>query len=180
MRIANVRGVVLRSAVATAMTAGLLVATPAEAADIPAYGTITITNDGLGAVPAWTYDPQLWDCRTEVSGPFNAPSAVTVTCYARVAEGLSFNCPLMILTAHTKGLAARAGGRARCTSSLDTGVISGVNTAQRTGSLGHAGSIACTAYTNAVALIPPYTVSCSEPGLPTFVASPAAAGLAAG
>ncbi|MDQ1711321.1 MAG: hypothetical protein QOE45_771 [Frankiaceae bacterium] len=160
-------------AAAVVVAAGLL-APPAQAADIPAYGSITISDDGTGFVPVWTYDPALWDCSTEVVGPFQAPSAVTVTCRAPgLAEQSAFGCPLMILTTHTSGLAARAGGRAECTTSIDTGVISGVNTAVRSGNLGHAEAITCTAYTNSVALIPPYSVTCNEPGLPTLDAAPA-------
>lgn len=143
--------------------------TPAHATDVPAYGSITITNQGTGVAAEWTYDPQLWDCGTDIVGPFNAPTSVIVTCVAKTQESpVDFTCPLMVLTVHTQGLAARAGGRAKCTGTLDTGVISGINSAQRNGNLGRAAAVTCTAYTNSVALIPPYTVTCAEPGLPTL------------
>ncbi|HWL34856.1 MAG TPA: hypothetical protein VNQ77_01560 [Frankiaceae bacterium] len=142
------------------------IGTPAQAVDVPAYGVITITDDGTGFVPAWTYDPALWSCSTEVEGQFNAPTAVIVTC--RASEGMSFICPRMVLTTHTAGFVARAGGRATCTyDSLDTGIISGFNAAQRTGDLGRALWVKCAAYSD-IPLIPPYTVTCNEPGLPTL------------
>jgi hypothetical protein len=148
-------------------TAGVVaIGTPAQAVDVPAYGIITITNQGTGFNATWTYDPALWLCGTTVEGQFNAPTAVIVRC--RASEGMSFNCPRMILTVHTEGLAARAGGRATCTyNSLDTGIISGINTAQMTGDLGQALWVECTAYSD-IALLPPYTVTCNEPGLPTL------------
>ena len=95
---------------------------------------------------------------------FNAPTAVTATCTAN--QDASFSCPLMILTTHT-ALSGRAGGYAQCTNSLDTGIISGTNTAQRTGNLGRAFSIICEAYSDSIPLVPEYNVTCSEPGLPT-------------
>jgi hypothetical protein len=152
-------------AVATATV--VAIGAPAQAVDVPAYGVITITNQGTGFVPpTWTYDPAFWACNTTVEGQFNLPTAITVKC--RASEGMSFNCPRMILTVHTEGLASRAGGRAGCTYNyLDTGIISGVNTAQLTGDLGHALWVECTAYSD-TPLIPPYTVTCNEPGLPTL------------
>jgi hypothetical protein len=145
----------------------VVIGTPAHAVDVPAYGVITITDPGMGTgfTTTWTYDPAFWSCNTVVDGQFNLPTAVTVNC--RASEGMSFNCPRMILTTHTEGLASRAGGRAACTFSLDTGIISGANTAQRTGDLGHAAWVSCTAYSD-TPLIPPYTVTCNEPGLPTL------------
>lgn len=142
-------------------------ATPAEAASVPAYGTIRIANDGAGLTPTWTYDPVTWRCQTEVDGLYHAPSAVTVTCrYVMEDGGSPFFCPLMVLTDRTSGATARAGGRATCTTSIDTGVISGVDTATRQGHLGHAYTITCTAYVGSLTLVPPYEVTCSEPGLP--------------
>lgn len=141
------------------------------AAVVPAYGAITIADDGTGFTVATTYDPVLWDCRTEVEGQFNAPTAVKVTCTPNDQEGQEFNCPLMVLTTTTGGLGARAGGRAACTGSLDTGIISGANTAQRTGNLGNAYRVLCRAYGPGGLegiLIPPYAVKCAEPGLPTL------------
>jgi hypothetical protein len=142
-------------------------AAPAEAATVPAYGAIRIANDGLGAVPTWTYDPALWDCSTRFDGQFTAPSAVTVTCSPHDGDGEPlFHCPLMVLTVRTSGPAARAGGAASCTTGIDTGVISGVNAAAAYGNLGVADQITCTAYVDALVLAPPYEVTCSEPGLP--------------
>jgi hypothetical protein len=166
-RIAGTRRPIVSVLTTVAVAIAMAVADgrPAEAVDVPAYGIITITNHGTGFVPTWTYDPAFWLCTTEVQGQFNAPTAVVVTC--RASEGFSFSCPHMIVTTHTEGLAARAGGRATCTSTLDTGIISGVNTAEREGDLGHVFSVVCTAYSD-IPLIPPYTVTCNEPGLPTL------------
>ena len=142
-------------------------AAPADAATIPAYGTIRIADDGLGVQPTWTYDSLTWDCGTEIEGQFQAPTAVVVTCQWAAGDGETpFHCPLMLLTTRTSGLAARAGGAAECTSSITTGVISGVNVAQRSGNLGLAYQVTCTAYVNSLVLVPPYEVTCSEPGLP--------------
>ena len=156
-----------RATTATVLLTVLAVTTPARAAAIPAYGVITITNDGFGAVPTTTYDPATWTCSTEFFGQFNAPTAITVTCDP-IDQSATFVCPLMVVTTHTKGAAARAGGRASCTRSLDTGIVSGINTAQRRGDLGPVVVVTCTAYGDTVPLIPPYTVTCSEPGLPTL------------
>jgi hypothetical protein len=170
-RVQRVIRVVVSIATALAMaTVGTVaVATSAQATDlaaIPAYGVITIANDGTGAVPVWTYDAALWSCSTEIQGQYTAPTAVIVTC--RASEGTSFGCPLMILTTQTGGPAARAGGRVSCTyTTLDTGIIGGFNSAQRTGSLGRALWIECAAYSD-IPLIPPYAVTCNEPGPPTF------------
>ncbi len=155
--------------VMVAMT--LTSAAPATAAaDIPAYGTITIADDGLGFTVASTYDAAVWTCTTEVEGQFTAPTAVTVECDPN-EQIQTFNCPLMVLSVTTGGLGAQAGGRATCTSSLDTGIISGANNARRTGNLGHAYSVRCRAYGPGGLegiLVPPYTVKCAEPGLPTL------------
>jgi hypothetical protein len=146
------------------------VAAPARAADIPAYGVITIADSGTGFLPTWTYDPATWTCRTTVEGQFPAPTAVTVACDS--TQDLSFACPLMVLTTHTGSPAARAGGQATCQAwsgtsrSLDTGMVSGENTALRSGDLGGAASVECRAYGGGVPMIPPYAVTCNEPGLP--------------
>ena len=151
--------------------AGLLTAlfpgAGAHAIDVPAYGVITISNDGLGVTAQWTYDPAFWFCYTQITGPFHAPTLVTVTCLP--AQGGSFVCPLMVLTTQTSGLAARAGGRARCTTTVETPIISGINSAQRTGNLGRVVSLECSAYGGEYPLVPPYTVSCTQPGLPENV-----------
>ena len=149
-----------------AMALALATTTPAHAVDVPAYGLITISNSGTGFVVAATYDDSVsWSCETTVQGQFTAPTAIIETCFAY--QGTSFTCPLMVLTVHTGAPVSRAGGRASCTSQLDTGIISGANSAQRTGDLGRALKIVCTAYGGSVPLVPPYTVTCDEPGLPT-------------
>lgn len=150
-----------------AMVAALVAATvstavPAQAVDVPAYGVITITSDGVGVVPTWTYDPALWACRTDVVGNFFAPTEVTVTCDAD--QGQSFICPVMILTTQTRG--GRAGGSASCTGSLDTGIVSGIDQRTARGNLGRAYSVRCRAYGGGLPMTPPYTITCSEPGLP--------------
>ena len=142
-----------------------LLAAPAEATDVPAYGSITISNPGTGFTVQSTYDPVLWGCSTTVYGQFTAPLEIDVSCAAPFQEGDRMVCPLMILTVHT-AVAGRAGGRAYCSGGLDTGIISGSNTAQRTGNLGVARSVTCIAYGGGVPLVPPYTVTCNEPGLP--------------
>ena len=155
----------LLAALVTAATPG----TSARAAlEVPAYGVITITNDGLGAVPVWTYDSELWSCRTEILGPYLAPREVAVSCTP--AQGLRFACPLMVLTVQTRGAGARAGGHASCTYTLDTGVLHGVATARLSGNLGPVRVLRCSAYSVDVPLVPPYTVTCGEPGLPTVAA----------
>lgn len=150
------------------LCAALLViapATPATAADIPAYGVITIADHGLGAVPTWTYDPALWTCSTTIDGAYLAPSAITVTCDSNL-EVSPFGCPLMVLTVETYLPTSHAGGRASCTRTLDTGMVSGTNTARVTGNLGRANVIVCRAYGRGYPLLPPYSVTCAEPGLP--------------
>ena len=158
------RGASGRLIMAASLTSALLVsAAPAHAVDVPAYGTITITNDGLGAVPTWTYDPALWSCRTEFTGVYVAPTVVTVTCVAY--QSSAFVCPLMVLTTSTRG--GRAGGSASCTTSIDTGMVRGFDSRTVSGNLGRAYRVRCQAYGDeAGGLIPPYTVTCAEPGLP--------------
>src|SRR3954462_3092744 len=97
-RFAGTRRLIVSAVTTVAVAMAMTVAdgTPAQAVDVPAYGIITISNQGLGFGPTWTYDPAFWLCTTEVQGQFNAPTAVVVTC--RAYEGFSFNCPHMILT----------------------------------------------------------------------------------
>lgn len=137
----------------------------ARAVTVPAYGTITIRNPGLGPQVTSTYDKAFWDCKTEIDGLFDAPEAVHVRC-TPLQTGISFGCPFMVVTVVTGTSASQAGGKATCTSSIDTGVISGVNTARVFGDLGAAPSVTCTAYVNDLTLIPPYDVTCFDPGLP--------------
>ena len=147
------------------LPAVLLGPAPAGATTVPAYGTITIRNAGLRPEIVSTYDRTFWDCDTTFDGLFDAPVAVTVTC-TPLQTGISFGCPFMVVTVVTGTSASQAGGKATCTSSIDTGVISGVNTARVFGDLGAAPSVTCTAYVNDLTLIPPYDVTCFDPGLP--------------
>lgn len=158
-----------RAATAAFLLALLQPVAPAEAAVLPAYGTITIRDDGLGvgAKLVWTYDDALWSCGTESDGPWYAPLSHLVRCTARLAEGgPTFACPLMVLTARA-GLGGRAGGRASCTRTLDTSVVTDESHEVRYGNLGAAPSVECAAYGGGLPLRPPYAVTCAEPGAPT-------------
>ena len=153
-RLAGGAALVLLSALAPA----------AHAVDVPAYGVITITDAGTGPHVSWTYDGVL-DCRSGVQGPGGVPQVIKVSCYAGQSVA-TFNCPNMILTTTTNG-GGVAGGRATCGTTFDTGVVAN-STATRSGNLGHVYyTIECTAYVDAGVLVPPYTVTCDEPGLPT-------------
>jgi hypothetical protein len=152
----------VRSGVAVAILATTFVGMPAATAqtDVPAYGSITISDQGLGPRTTWTYD-DLLDCGSTSDGPRGVPQIITVTCYADQSP-LSFSCPLMIVTRTTSTV---VGARATCGSTLDMGVgTSGVALAN----LGHVSfAIICEAYVDVGVLVPPYSVTCNEPGLPT-------------
>ena len=108
------------------------------------------------------------NCSFTTSGLSGLPTSATVSCAVPVegGTGLSFSCPLMILT---RTAVAPVGGYAACGSSLSTGV--GTGTATTRGNLGRVESqITCGAYVNVGVLVPPYTVTCSEPGAPTVPA----------
>jgi hypothetical protein len=129
-------------------------------ADVPAYGTITIADAGLGPRATWTYDGVL-DCRFTTAGPAGVVSRATVTCWTTELTP-SLNCSLMVLQRSGIGV---AGGRATCDTTIDTGVTT--NNVVTTGDLGHVYvAIICVAYVNNGVLVPPYSVSCTEPGLP--------------
>jgi hypothetical protein len=64
--------------------------------------------------------------------------------------------------------ASVVGARASCASTLDMGVGSSGSAAANLGLVDFA--IVCEAYSFAV-LVPPYTVSCNEPGLPNALAA---------
>ena len=155
-----------RVAAAAAVTAVTFVGMPgASAQDVPAYGIITISDQGLGPRTTWTYDGLL-DCRSETVGPGGLPQIVTVTCYASQSEVVGLNCPLMIVTRVT---ASVVGARARCGSTLDMGIGT---TGAATANLGHVSvAIVCEAYMDFGVLVPPYTVTCNEPGLPAVSSS---------
>ena len=139
---------------------GVPAAHAASEADVPAYGSITISNTGNGVQTTWTYDGVL-NCRAESTGPSGVPASVKVTC--EVGQGLVSNlaCPLMVVSRMTDSV---VGARASCATTLDMGVgTSGMAEAN----LGHVyDAIICEAYVNAGVLVPPYSVTCSEPGLP--------------
>jgi len=144
-----------------ATTAGGVPAAHASGtADVPAYGSITISNTGDGVQTAWTYDGLLY-CRSESSGPAGTPQSVKVIC--DVSQGVISNldCPLMVVSRWTQSV---VGARATCATTLDMGVGT---TGMAEDDLGHVyDAITCEAYVDVGVLIPPYTVTCSEPGLP--------------
>lgn len=149
-----------------ALAALLLVPVPsATAAPVPAYGTIVIRDDGLGARATATYAPPMWRCPTSFGESPTAPSWVRVECFP--IETVEFACPLMVLTVRTLGT-GRAGGRVRCTRALDAGIASGDDVRSASADLGAAPSIVCEAYGGSLPLLPPYEVTCSEPGLPGY------------
>jgi hypothetical protein len=130
---------------------------------VPAYGVITITDDGLGPRATWTYDGVL-DCTFTTQGPGGVPAQATVVCSRgqeiSVAE---LNCPLMIVSRTT---ATVVGARASCDRTLDMGVGTSGAASANLGNVTY--SIVCEAYVDAGVLVPPYTVTCNEPGLPTL------------
>ena len=155
-----------RVAAATTVIAAMFMGMPAANAepDVPAYGSITISDQGFGPRATWTYDGVL-DCRSAIQGPGGLAQIVTVTCYA-IQSPLSFNCPLMIVTRVT---ATVVGARARCGRTLDMGVGT---TGAASANLGHVDvAITCEAYMDFGVLVPPYSVTCNEPGLPTIDSS---------
>ena len=152
---------------AAAVAAVLLLpfAPPAAATTVPAYGTITIRDDGLGARVTWTYAPPLWDCAFHTKGTQETPYAITATCTSLRFETLDHACPVMVVTART-ALKGRAAGRAECTRAVDTRMAHGDDLAVAGADLGPAPSVVCTAYGDNLPLVPPYEVTCGEPGLP--------------
>jgi hypothetical protein len=149
------------SAAAAVVTMAIVGMPGAHAAtDVPADGSITISDHGFGPRTTWTYDGLL-DCRSDSDGPEGIPQIVTVYCYAEQSP-VSLSCPLMIVTRTT---ATVVGARATCGSTLDMGVgTSGV----ASGDLGHVSvMITCAAYVDFGVLVAPYSVTCTEPGLPS-------------
>lgn len=81
-----------RVAAAVAVLAVTLVGMPgASAQDVPAYGTITIIDDGFGPRATWTYDGLL-SCEFSTNGPAGVASIARVFCYAEQSP-VSLNCP---------------------------------------------------------------------------------------
>jgi hypothetical protein len=156
-----------RVAAAAAVIAVMFAGMPGASAetDVPAYGSITIADAGLGPRATWTYDGLL-DCGSLEQGPGGVPQVVTVTCYAG-QSAVSLSCPLMIVTRTTLTV---VGARATCGSTLDMGVgTSGAASAN----LGHVSfAIVCVAYVDFGVLVPPYSVTCNEPGLPIAASLP--------
>ncbi|HVF04410.1 MAG TPA: hypothetical protein VNA20_06195 [Frankiaceae bacterium] len=151
-----------RVAAAAAVVAVTCVGMPgASAQDVPAYGTITIIDQGFGPRATWTYDGVL-SCYFSTNGPAGVASIARVFCNA-MQSPVSLNCPLMIVTRTTLTV---VGARARCGSTLDMGVgTSGAASAN----LGHVDvGITCEAYVVYGVLVAPYSVTCNEPGPPTF------------
>ncbi len=151
------RAIVAIVAAGTASTAYALVPV-GGATVIPAYGSITIRDTGTGATISTTFTSPNWDCSSNV-GSF----PITVTC-EDISETLDFNCPQMVVNASATGAVK---GTGRCTSSTSTGdVVASSGTAR--GNLGAAPLVRCTAsgVEQQAIPIPPYTVSCLEPGLP--------------
>lgn len=164
----NIRGhlrVGRRVATVMASLALALVGLPASAhatvTTVPAYGSITISDPGTGPRASWTYDGS-FDCNFSTTGPGGAASTATVTCtISQNVEGVvAFNCPLMILSRSTL---TAVGARASCDSTLDMGIGTSGTAFANLGRLDF--SIICEAYDVGV-LVPPYSVTCDEPGLP--------------
>jgi hypothetical protein len=159
-----------RIAIVTATLALTLVGLPATArADVttlPAYGLITISDPGTGPRATWTYDGS-FDCTFSTSGPGGAPSSAIVTCTpSQSLRGtIAFNCPGMILSRAT---ATVVGARASCDSTLDIGIGTSAVADANLGPVDFA--IICEAY-NVGVLVPPYSVTCNEPAVPTGVSS---------
>jgi hypothetical protein len=140
-------------------------AVPTRAATlVPAYGVITISDDGTGPTVKTSYDPLLWRCSFTVFG--SPATQVDASCTPTADNGSMWDCPLMLLTTSVTG--GIAGGFVDCGGSgLDTGVVSGINSVEREGNLGPVFSIFCEAYPGSLGvLVPRYTVTCDEPGLP--------------
>lgn len=145
---------------------GLPASASATVTTVPAYGIITISDPGTGPRATWTYDGA-FDCSFSTSGPGGAPSSATVTCTpSQTVEGtVAFNCPGMILSRTT---ATVVGARASCESTLDLGIGTSAAAEANLGPVDFA--IVCEAY-NVSVLVPPYSVECNEPALPTTVSS---------
>jgi len=147
---------------ALALALGGVPGASAQAADVPANGVITITNQGFGLTATWTYDGATIDCEMTTDGPGGVPQIASVKCKPVQGNVLTYSCPLMVVTRTT---ATVVGARARCEHTLDMGIgTSGAATAN----LGRLQtSLFCEAYVDSGVLVPPFTVTCSDPGLPS-------------
>lgn len=142
--------------------------------DMPALGSITIEDDGLGPRATNSYeDPQheLWACETTLhSWVGGVATEVIVRCDP--GQDVSFTCAEMVVSTTTRG--GTAGGTVSCNTArtLDTGVFTGFAFSERHANLGHATEITCRAYVDDRTLVPPYTVTCADPGPPAIGAAP--------
>lgn len=134
-------------------------ATASQTTRVPAYGGITITDNGFGPRATWTYDGVL-SCDWKVSGLGGIAQRVTVECLA-VQSALDLYCPRMVVTRMT---ATVVGAKASCASTLDMGVGTSGTASAHLGDVRYA--ITCVAYMDVGVLVPPYVVTCADPGLP--------------
>lgn len=142
---------------------------PIEAlSDVPANGSITITDAGTGAVFTKSYTPAQWSC-VQVAGSNYVGMECTPT-----TTGINWVCAWVTVeaTAGTPvppGAPGAAGGRATCNTSgmLDTGVSTGGTTMAAAGALGPVVTFRCIAYGVAAQPTAPYTVTCAEPAAPS-------------
>lgn len=155
----------MRTAVVGLALAVLGCGTPSASATtqyVPAYGFITISDQGFGPRATWSYEGVL-DCRFLADGPGGVPNVAAVVCdTTQNALGVVFSCPRMVVTRTTAGV---VGSRALCDDdALDMGVgtsglaFADLGLAQR--------SLRCEAYMDVGVLVPPYTVTCAEPSVP--------------
>lgn len=133
---------------------------------VPAYGTITITDQGAGPEVTSLFDPVSWACDSTITG--SPPVEVVGECTPTNPD-VNWTCPQMVVAAWTPVPTAAAGGRVTCdgSSDLDTGVVS-FGADYDIGNLGAVTTITCTAYAGPSGLLPPYTVQCGDPDRPAF------------
>lgn len=132
---------------------------PFAATPVPARGSITVADSGSGPTIAAGYDPG-WACALSTAG--SPATSATGTCTP--GPGVFWGCPAMTVSTTTAATGA-AGGRATCdgTWAVDTGVVSGTDTASLHGAAGNVVAIECTAYAGpSGVLVPPYSVTCTE------------------
>lgn len=132
---------------------------PFTATPVPARGSITVADSGSGPAITAGYDSG-WACALATAG--SPPTSATGTCTP--GPGAWWGCPAMTVST-TTAVTGAAGGRATCdgTSSVDTGVVSGTDTASLHGAAGNVVAIECTAYAGpSGVLVAPYSVTCTE------------------
>jgi hypothetical protein len=152
---------------AVIVTVGVAPAPAGAQTELSAEGTITISDAGFGPHTTWTYtDGVDLTCRSSWTGPNGVPQDIKVTCTPGQTLGQVFNCPLMAVSRAT---ASFVGARASCTDTLEMGVGTTGFASADLGPLGAA--LTCEAYVQVGVLLPPYSVTCAEPGLPTVGSS---------